>query len=73
VWSAGHYNFAMGFKSLNSAKTVEPGEKRTRFCSTQSGDYVLLMAAGQAIDFQQMRVDIDSVLDQSILMKPIAH
>lgn len=31
------------------------------------------MAAGQDIDFQQLRVDIDSVLDQSILMKPITH
>lgn len=73
MWSADHYNFAVGFKSLNSAKTVEPGEKRRRLCSTQSGDHLLLMAAGQDIDFQQLRVDIDSVLDQSILMKPIAH
>lgn len=31
------------------------------------------MAAGQDIDFQQLRVDIDSVLDQSILMEPITH
>ncbi len=63
----------MGFKRLNSSETVESGDTQRRLCAKQSEDFLLLKAAGRNIDSQQMRVDIDSVLDQSILIRSISY